>query len=750
MHKFIKVTLLLSLGFFFLGQNVNAQRMAPDVVCSAGITCNTTGTTCGQNPGLYPELMPAHRLEVTIGRAVREGKLFIKECFRHDTGDFCLPMPVSYTPPANPGDMGVYTMKNNIADNNHEGTIWATSEGREAFMLALEEECIESFVNKQEGIDSCTSGGALDPRTNWDNPDTDSDWYKRKGWLIANDYRSFGVYKNSGTSITQVTTHPTGAAANDKYEIGTRTINGLPRFTLVVAYYTLPEGGVGGDPSDKIGTLGFPSADESCANVGTSSPDPYGRVFNKTSLQPVEGVQMVVYRKVLPPGVTDLTLARYEKVDPTDLRFEIQDPFFTNPYRTDESGGYSFVVPAGEYKLIALDSGSGPLVLADPVQLSTLGNHTLDLEANAFEDKILVSVGGVTQNLYPPDASMGERAKVYGVSVPASTPGTVDLPVITVTTEDQRRDISSNTAPKQMKQIWRNQIADVVTGDLVVTGRINKPFGNIYAETPQGATISYAQADAKGDYTLFIPGSGLVGHGGYNLRFVPQPLTLVPPPQARGIGHFLSTVLSRLIHVVHAADNDQSLVVPVEPRLNYLEGFAYDANGQVLKNAEVVIFSTLTSLPYYTTKTDQDGFFTVYSENLPRNNYQIAYVDPNTKKTLFVSTTEYLAKNEKYIAENKVDLTKPKLNAETKVYLTQHPLPSVTKAQGAGMGPKNGTPGELNQGVAPTKAMDQKNPVNQLSPALLMYVAILLLLIVGAGLLIMYYVKRKQEPHLYE
>jgi hypothetical protein len=694
--------------------------------------------------------MPAHRLEVTIGRVVRQGKLFIEECFRHTSGDFCLPAPVSYTPAANPGDMGTYTMRNNMAENNHEGVAWTTAEGREAFMLALEEECIESFVNKQEGIASCIAGGTLDPRATWNTTDTSSPWYARKGWLLSNDYHSWGVYKNNADVLTAVTTHPTGAIVNDKYQMGTYTINGLPRFTRVVAYYSLSEGGVGSDPSDKIGTLGFPSADESCANVGTSSPDPYGRVFNKTSLQPVEGVQMVVYRKVIPMGSSDPTDARYEKVNPTDPRFQIQDPFFRNPYQTDESGGYSFVVPAGEYKLIALDSGSGPSVLGDPVQLSTLANNTMDLQANTFGDKILVSVGGVTQNLYPPDASMGERAKVYGVSVPASAPGTVDLPVITVTTEDQRRDISSNSAPKQMKQIWRNQIADVVTGDLVVTGRINKPFGNVYAETPQGATISYAQADAKGDYTLFIPGSGLVGHGGYNLRFVPQPLTLVPPPQARGIGYFLSKVFGGIFSVVHAADNDQSLVVPVEPRLNYLEGFAYDANGLVLKNTEVVIVSTLTSLPYYTTKTDQDGFYRVYSENLPRNNYQIAYIDPNTQKTLFVSATEYLAKNEKYITENKVDLTKPKLNAETKVYLTQHPLPSVTTAQGTKVGPKQGTPDQTNQGVAPTRAVEQNNPVNQLSPALLMYVAILLLLIVGAGLLIVYYMKRRQEPHLYE
>jgi hypothetical protein len=115
-----------------------------------------------------------------------------------------------------------------------------------------------------------------------------------------------------------------------------------------------------------------------------------------------------------------------------------------------------------------------------------------------------------------------------------------------------------------------------------------------------------------------------------------------------------------------------------------------------------------------------------------------------------VDLEKFYTQNKEYIETNNIDVNKPKYGETAQVYLTQHPEPSVSTTQGTGMGPKQGTPGQLNQGVAPTRAAEQNNPVNQLSPALLMYVAILLLLIVGAGLLIVYYMKRRQEPHLYE
>jgi hypothetical protein len=150
------------------------------------------------------------------------------------------------------------------------------------------------------------------------------------------------------------------------------------------------------------------------------------------------------------------------------------------------------------------------------------------------------------------------------------------------------------------------------------------------------------------------------------------------------------------------------------------------------------------------TIADEKGFFSFSTEELPHGEFYLEYQPEGSTKMFKVEVSQFIAQNADYIAKENVNLAQVEYSEEAQVYLTQNPLPTETREQESSINPKPGTSGGPNDAVAPTRAVEP-GPVNQpVSSALLMYVAILLLLIVGAGLLIMYYMKRKQEPHLYE
>lgn len=58
----------------------------------------------------------------------------------------------------------------------------------------------------------------------------------------------------------------------------------------------------------------------------------------------------------------------------------------------------------------------------------------------------------------------------------------------------------------------------------------------------------------------------------------------------------------------------------------------------------------------YETVANEVGYFTVYSKDLPIFEYYITITSPNNKKEYTKSTSQFLAENADYIADNKLDL----------------------------------------------------------------------------------------------
>lgn len=87
-----------------------------------------------------------------------------------------------------------------------------------------------------------------------------------------------------------------------------------------------------------------------------------------------------------------------------------------------------------------------------------------------------------------------------------------------------------------------------------------------------------------------------------------------------------------------------------EPILNYIEGYVHDDNGQILPKATVTVKLKEGDLPFYSTQADDSGFFTIYGKNLPFAEY---YLDVNGK---IMTTSEFVKANRSYLNSEKLNL----------------------------------------------------------------------------------------------
>ena len=90
--------------------------------------------------------------------------------------------------------------------------------------------------------------------------------------------------------------------------------------------------GEGNWPTLQLGTFYFPNSSESCTE-SMMRWDPYGRIFDSGSLEPIPGVSVTLFSKI------------NNAFSPVNL------PGLTNPQQTQSHGVFNFVVPDGTYSL---------------------------------------------------------------------------------------------------------------------------------------------------------------------------------------------------------------------------------------------------------------------------------------------------------------------------------------------------------------------------------------------------------------
>jgi len=384
------------------------------------------------------------------------------------------------------------------------------------------------------------------------------------------------------------------------------TDRGQQRRWLALNYFQPVPPAAGGDEGgQQQGTFDFETVYNQSDCVALSW-DPYGRVFDSQTLEPVNQAQVTLYKK------TDTN--SYKMMTPSDLL----GGNIINPQITNEDGSYSFVVPDGTYKL------------------------TVSHSAYNFPEAL--------ENLH------FNYSKIYSDIYPSNTG--VDIIQKGVI---QHRDIPlKNIAPVAENKVKLMQYfydLDKLNNLIVIRGRTSHPFSEVKAYSLKDETRyrllteTPIKTDKDGNFTIKISQSDFELNEYFGeITIEKTDLTLV---------NLVKNFFDRFIKQVNAEVNIISST-RFEPILNNVEGYAKNNQGDVLQNTKVSVYLEFSKKPYYETISDENGYFKISSENLPSMPYHIEYGDTsnqvNNNEVIKIANSRFVTQNKEEIIENNTNL----------------------------------------------------------------------------------------------
>lgn len=365
--------------------------------------------------------------------------------------------------------------------------------------------------------------------------------------------------------------------------------------------------------------------DKDCAII---SWDPYGRIFDNRSLEPI------------PESVVELQKKRndgnFTKVNPADPK-DVPSTVLRNPYITDSDGYFSFIVKDGTYKL--------------------------DLPSKYNRDiSIVTDLSKINSNY----------SKIYSDIYPGQT----GIEIIQLG-NIQHRDISVETkgepANYPVKLMGGSYDLGKKSGKLYVSGRASHPFTMIkayskkissnQAENVRGQLLQTISSDNFGRFSITINQNGL------------------------NKDEYFGEIELEKTDLTTFQLSGNKKIVAVNPILNYIEGYAYDEKGKVIPNAIVSIYFTFSSKPFYKTLADDKGYYRISSVNLPSIPYNIEYLLPNGQ-TVKINAIKFINSNAQYLITGKVNLYEennkiktPSLSFKSNTLNNQQPTDIVSDSQ---------------------------------------------------------------------
>lgn len=724
---FLVLSVILAMGSVS-SQPAHAQERSRQEACFKVVNCATD-----PDPGCVDygqgENMKVHRVLLTLDTSLRSNEIFIDECIDlpPPDGKVCVTTPLKTD-----GKIPAYSF-----ENNPNPTDFDTADEVGMFKKGWMAKCLAGYVNKnQASTDECEQV-------------YEATFETKVAALRANGYAFNGVYESNGRNVLNpIITHPLTARAGSRFEWSSKVNNGLPHSYVVTAFYDADMGQDADHPSDKISDLDFSPSSAVCQP--TSFHDPYGQVFNTQTLESVEGQTVALYKDM------DLQLdTPYKLVTAADIgRSE-----FLNPRKTNPMGSFSFVVPPGTYKILVGRSAPS----AFPNSLAVNADHTVSLQE-------LANIGPV----FDFDASLlGSKVKIrrsgdsaihtlysdiYQVSQSGGASTDVDIPDIVEGNKAERRDIrvTANALPPR---VWTYEMSQDVLGNKFFFGVANKPFGEVTVKDSNGMEVGKQMSNIFGEFLVVVPFDKTTSRS-FTLNAKRTSWTRVlASTVSNRVAASLQNTLRWIeeLFVIPVKAQEVPQVIEVGPRLSHIEGFAYDSVGNILPEATVTVRDRVLGVVTYTTTTDEKGFFTVGTDKLPANDIIMFYRPKESSNLISVDATKFLQQNQSYLQTQGINLGDASYSETARAYLTQHPAQIVSGVPQVSVGPDegpigpDGVPISQTPGINTTgKPDEQVNPVRAVPPQLLMLVAILFLLIVGAGLLIVYFMRKRQEPHLYE
>ena len=521
----------------------------------------------------------------------------------------------------------------------------------------------------------------------------------------TDDYQFQGIFKADGKTPTNNPVKSKTSGDIDPVEWQSYSKGNTRKF-LALNFFD-PNGGTGtmGQGGEQQGTFSFETQSnlKDCVSINW---DPYGRIFDSQSLEPIPGASVELLKKRDNGSFTRL------------ISQELLDGAIENPYVTKENGYYSFVIPDGTYKLSVFQQN---YVFPNDVGMLNPGY------TKAYSE------------LYPQQTGLEivQKGSVQHRDIPLD-PKTVGM-----------------NYPIKLIEYFYN--LDKSINKAILEGIVSHPLTRIrlYSIKPTGPSLLLTrykllktiQADRYGKFSTQIDQSTF----GQTEVFGDMELEKVDlTKNSSSKKNILRKVLSLLfgsLHNVEAAQSSIS-VMRFNPILNSLKGYAYDNKKNILPHANVGIYLAYSNKPYYETKTDEKGYYEIPSERLPDSPYNVKY-STVIGGTQITTTSKFIAQNNTYLEKNNINLNSNKATSKSgsteKNVFNPNSVISSTKSGDRGFITKS--EGSNFGSSSPTKQTTLAKGSSQNNSKFLVIVVILLFLIAGAGVLLGFYLIKKNKQH---
>ncbi|MBP9690471.1 hypothetical protein KBD81_00155 [Candidatus Woesebacteria bacterium] len=434
-------------------------------------------------------------------------------------------------------------------------------------------------------------------------------------------------------------------------------------------------------------TLGFDEIREVVSDSCTFTSvgwDPYGRVFDSISLEPIPFASVQLLQQN-PQGQFDAGYAN------------TRNRLIINPFPTGASGLFVFYVEDGDYHLKPSISG-----------------YTMPFSGDWAPDAIANSI---YSNFY------------YTDSVAIEQQGAIehrDIPLIPADNIGKSYNLAEIT----------KEIGTDSNGNMVIEGTVSHPFAEMFVEqcklnngvevcSPfQTYTRNTGGPDKDGAYRVVLDQSRL-NPGDYF------------KPTFRKIN--LQQLGQNGQQQVQSATTVQSSS-SIDPIPSYIEGFAYDAAGNLLTGGYAVIYPQSYRIPIEIAAISSTGYYKITSERLPKEPFTIQYIAPGRDYKLLADlrTSDFIEQNKEFIIAETVSLYTPvteKTNPRRTVTPAFLPVAHVSPVAQNSKTSENSQPAVTPD---PSQAQTERNPM-------LLAGAVLLLLLGGAGALLAVYIYKKRS-----
>lgn len=362
----------------------------------------------------------------------------------------------------------------------------------------------------------------------------------------------------------------------------------------------------------QYGTFQFQQDPTGCTSIRW---DPYGRVFDSQSLEPIADISVNLLDK------------NKQLVILSGLR---------NPDTTEVDGVFNFFVdiPGGQPETFYLRPDI-------PAALGHSFTATPNLHPNYIK---------AYYDIYKPDDPIIEAP---------GFPEHRDIPL------DPGSNIPYNSTPKDMSY------ASVRLGRWIrYEGIVSHPLSVVTLVGNQSQK-NYAQtvADKLGGWTILMPIENVPQAEKLKteIRKVNiRNLTKKSRSPLNKLSQLLRKVLSSLDIFVSAQPIESTGGgAEFEPILTYVEGYALDKVGNTIPNATVNVRLEMSDGLYYQTTADENGFFSINPENLPIFPYYLEFLSAGSVSSPKTTTTEFAKSNEDHLTINNVNLMSAVRNGQS-------------------------------------------------------------------------------------